>query len=102
MPEPYNMTEIGAASDIGEYMRLINEGTGSIIFAGMLIALCLILTIVLLRKSPPPEAFMGASFITMLASIALWGGGMVPLLFPIGFSSLAGLAAMGLYITNKT
>lgn len=98
----YNMTAFGNSSNIYEMYAAINTASENWLSYLFLIGLYVIMVITLLRNNPPPESFTSASAVASIISLLFLMGGMINVVWVVGFTLIFALSAISLYLTNKT
>ena len=98
----YNMTDFGNSSNIYDMFVAVNTAADNWLSYMFLIGLFVIMLITLLRNNPPPEAFTAASGLCSIVSLLFLLGGLINIVWVVGFTLLFAGSAVSLYLTNKT
>lgn len=101
MPPPYNMSGIDGAGNLGELIVEFNSLSNNLFGVGICAGVFFVATILLLQRSPPPEAFTASSFLTTLVSLGLWAAGLVAIYWVILFTFIFAASLTGLLLSNK-
>lgn len=98
----YNMTAFENSTNIYDMFVAVNTASSNALSYMFLIGLFVIMLITLLRNNPPAESFTGASTIATVISLLFLLGGLINIVWVIGFTALFATSAVSLYLTNKT
>ena len=94
----YNMTAITNSTSIFGLYEGINIATSNMVAYLTLVSLFIVLLMILLKNSPPTESVLASSLICLVISLGMMGLGVVNITWVIGFTLIAGLSAVGLYL----
>lgn len=94
----YNMTPIEDATNIYEFYRAANTISNNLIVYLTLISMFVILLMILTRRNSIPESVLTSSLVCAVFSLLFASITLVSVVWVVGFTTLAGLAAIKLYL----
>jgi len=96
----YNITGLTSAETITDIVVFANESTGSILFGLFVLAIFFIMLMVM-RKYEFTDTLLASSFSCFIISVLLAYGGLLNILFPIGFLTIMSLTALYVFMNKR-
>lgn len=96
----YNITRLVNAESVSDIVIFANESTGDLLFGLFILALFFIMMMVM-RKYEFTNTLLVSSFSCFVLSAILSYGGLLNILFPIGFITIMALTAFYMVMVKK-
>lgn len=96
----YNLTSVANSTNPALLVSGVNDITGGLFMPLILVAFFIVMVMVLLRVTPPAEAFFSASVVGLVVSLTLVAVELVQTSFIVGFTAIAVLSGIALYLNR--
>ena len=96
----YNLSNFSGSSNLLEMFVAVDTASGNLLGMLSLLSIFIVMFTILLRQNESAQSFTAASLFTTLISLLFLAGGIISLIWVIGFAVLFALGAVILYM-NK-